>query len=825
MNRYALSAGLLILVCLAQAGCGTNSSHPGSAQPTPDSGAPGADSGLPDATMPPDDSGSMMMLGGGDAIAPTGDASAPFDVEPSTLQTITVPLGQAMPPAVMFTATQGGESVPVAWGVDRGNIGTIAPGPSSSASFLPTGTTGGLVDVIATYGSQTIQRQVLVQLTGQQNGVNANNVAEQGQTPTTVGQLQAGGGVGGVGGEGLGVSVTDAPTLAALTSPSSNGQGQQLAFLYPYNNTVWPRGMLAPLLMWSWATNDADAIQIKLSTTSGSFTWSGVFGRPAILSQTMGPFIRHPIPQDVWDIATNTAGGLTPSGMPDQLTVQLTIAKAGLGYGPLSETWTVAPARLTGTVYYNSYGTQLVKNWVSTDQAGNTVGAAILSVRSGDTGPSLVVGQNSPTNAQGVPTDDSGCRVCHVVSSRGRWLITQSEQGTPGDGQSYLYDLTAPNVQGSSVTLMQQGTFTWAAMVGDGSYALTNAIDPSSSNPGVTNSAAGTATSSFWQFGASPQPATFTGLPAGVAAGYPSYSPDDKYIAYIDVTGATNNVDGPLMVGTYSNTTQTFANLQNLASPVSGQRIGYPVFLPDDSAVLFETEVRPSQSDKVMVTRNGARSNLWWLSPGAASPMPTALATLNGTGYLPIGPNNHGIAGATDPQSSYNETGFDDTTLNYEPTVLPIAEGGYAWVVFTSRRMYGNELTSVPWQSWPPSYNTTKLSEATVKKLWVAAIDLNAPPGSDPSHPAFYLPAQEILAGNSRGFWVLDPCEPDGQSCQSGDQCCNGYCEANGDGGALICSNTTPTCAAVQDKCTTAASCCDSTNLCVNGFCAPQQSN
>ena len=43
------------------------------------------------------------------------------------------------------------------------------------------------------------------------------------------------------------------------------------------------------------------------------------------------------------------------------------------------------------------------------------------------------------------------------------------------------------------------------------------------------------------------------------------------------------------------------------------------------------------------------------------------------------------------------------------------------------------------------------------KKLWVAAIDLNAPAGTDPRHPAFYLPAQELLAGNARGFWVVDP--------------------------------------------------------------------
>ena len=38
----------------------------------------------------------------------------------------------------------------------------------------------------------------------------------------------------------------------------------------------------------------------------------------------------------------------------------------------------------------------------------------------------------------------------------------------------------------------------------------------------------------------------------------------------------------------------------------------------------------------------------------------------------------------------------DDVDLNYEPTVNPRPSGGYVWVVFTSRRMYGNEATIPP---------------------------------------------------------------------------------------------------------------------------------
>jgi hypothetical protein len=170
-------------------------------------------------------------------------------------------------------------------------------------------------------------------------------------------------------------------------------------------------------------------------------------------------------------------------------------------------------------------------------------------------------------------------------------------------------------------------------------------------------------------------------------------------------------------------------------------------------------------------------------------------------------------------------TPAQDVTLNYEPTVGPIAGGGYAWVVFTSRRMYGGVAQLDPWTSDPRQYAWLDPGQITDKKLWVAAVDLNATPGTDPSHPAFYLPAQELRAGNSRGYWSLQACQGDGQSCVTGTQCCGGYCQAEGFDAGLTCTSHVPPCSSTYEKCTTTADCCGSSGAvsCVNGVCTLTQ--
>ncbi len=737
----------------------------------------GLDGGGLDGTLPPDDGPSF-----GDGMlsdAPTGgDASQPFDVQPAALQTITVAAGQRTP-TVTFGALQNGQPVSVGWSTDRGDLGTIAAGPSATGVFVPTGAFGGVATVIAGRNGQTVKRQVQIQLTASQNGATAG---QGGQVAGTIGGLTAGGGVGGVGGEGLGGPASGGD-VTALGNPQANAS---LKLLYPYDNTVWPRGLLAPLLQWDWSTGDADAIKIKLTTTSSSFTWTGTFGRPAILAQTGGKFIRHPIPQDVWEMATSSAGGA------DKVTVALTIAKGGVGYGPITETWTIATGRLSGIIYYNSYGTQLAQNSDGAVGGNGRFGGAVLSIHVGDTGPKLAAGATT--------ADSRGCRVCHSVAAGGSRLVVQH-----GDnyGTSSAYDLSPT---GANTERAMANGATFPAVSPDG----TRMLSASGQLYPLPNAAA-----------ASP----VSGLTAVTSdLGTPAFSPDGKLVVFNPMTGPTLHATQTLGVMSFDAATGAFTGFVTVVDDNGkgpNTRPGWPAFLPDGKTLVFHHQSDPGLDGNsgAMNTRKGSKAQIHWTS--ATGIAVNTLDNLNGKGYLPkLGtPVSMSCTGDGSEVGTIDPDHGDDVNLNYEPTVNPLGAGGYAWVVFTSRRMYGSVASIPPFCSDPRGVDL--IQNITPKKLWVAAIDLNAAPTADASHPAFYLPAQELLAGNSRAFWVLDPCRTDGTSCQTGDQCCNGYCEANGDGGALVCSNTLPnaSCAKLGDKCGAASDCCDANAACIGGFC------
>ncbi|HEY1691100.1 MAG TPA: Ig-like domain-containing protein [Polyangiaceae bacterium] len=711
-----------------------------------DTFAPGSghDGGVADGTAG-DATGSSdgpTLLGDGMA----GDsASGPLAIAPANA-TLAVPYG-TQKPTVTFTATAGGVSVPASFTIDLGQIATIG---ASSGVLTPSGVIGGAAHVTATFGGQSVSTTITVTVTMQQNGA-----------PTGYDAGGGTGGNGGVGGNGPGGQV-GASGQAVLNGTPTTDTG--LAWLYPYDNTVWPQGLLAPLLQWTpGAVGSYDAVRIHLSEPG--FDYEGYFAANG------SPFNDHPILQQTWD-------ALSYSNQGGKVAVTLVFSSGGKAYGPLTETWSIAQGTLTGTVYYNSYGTALATNYCAAASwnggAQICFGGATLAIKHGLTSPVLVAGTNSP------PGDDSGCRVCHSVAAQGAQLVTQH-----GDNyaQASAYALAAPVTE--TVMGPASGLFAFPAVSPDGTLLFNNCGPLPGTSPA--------ATSALYSIPSGNAVAT-TGLPAGLAASTPVFSPDGKHIAYGDYGGdkvSLASID-------YDPATNTFSNQQNLDTPTGGDADVFPAFLPTSDAVIYERELAGSPYG---ATWSGSKGQLWWVD--LKTHTAAELKNVNGESYLPttVGTNH-----AT------------DWDLQYEPTVNPVVSGGYAWVVFTSRRLYGNVATQDPWLSDPRNYDPA--SAPNTKKLWVAAIDLNAPPGTDPSHPAFYLPAQELLAGNSRGYWVVDPCEQDGISCLTGDQCCSGYCGPTEAG--LVCGKPPAGCVSLTNKCTQNSDCCGSSTgiECIDGFCA-----
>jgi hypothetical protein len=678
-------------------------------------------------------------------------------------------------PSLQYTATSGGAPVSVAWSIDRGELGTITV---NDGLLKPRGTLGGKARVIASVGGKTIGTDVTIRVKVVQNGPAASSV------DAGVDSGEGAGGRGGVGGNPEGASVPPA-VLAVLRGTATADPG--LKWVYPYDATVWPRGILAPQLQWTaGAQGDYDALMIRVAETN--FSFEGTYAKNG------SSFVNHPLPQSVWQAIAQSNEG-------EEVSVSLTFAKNGAAYGPIVEKWKIASAPLKGTVYYNSYGTKLASNFSGALGPVSAFGAATLGIRAGASDPILVAGDNRPVE---------GCRVCHSVSSNGASLITQRRYG--GDNLYSAYDL---QTKAETTMTPNGGVYSWPAMYPDGKlfFSDSSSMDGSSATPSALYDV---------PTGTGPVSVTkkmVTGLQAGLRAATPAFSHDGKALAFNLFGGVPGANAKTLSYMTFDKSTLSFGPVTNLVTPGSNNAALWPSFLPDAKSVVYQVETRFNGRDFggtrggpsceavggcTNTNDTGTRAELWWVD--LATKTPVRLDKLNGQGYLPTGPNTHG----------------SDETLNYEPTVNPVPSGGYAWVVFTSRRLYGNIATINPWQS-DPRY-TDISSNPTTKKLWVAAVDLNAPPGTDPSHPAFYLPAQELLAGNMRGFWVVDPCKTEGNGCETGDECCGGYCRpgpAGGDGGgALVCSNQIPTCAQEFEKCTSAADCCGTRLQCINDRCA-----
>ena len=686
--RASLGLGAAAVIGLLLYACGTQNTssgfNPDGGGQGDDANADGGDDTTDDMKQFGDDGGSTSML----TIMP-----------PSATLMAT---GKGNPVMQQFVAYDVNHNqVTASWSIDNVLVGTV----DNTGLFKNPGAPGGTATITAQVGGASATAQIAVDLALTENPGGISN--------GTINQLKGGG-----------------------------NADAAFKWLYPFDKTVFPRGLASPVLQFGGTAPDAAWVHVQ--SASKTITYDGYFGpsNPGRVQWSA----------NVWQEITQSAGGADP------VAVSVTKISGGQVSGPVKETWTVAQGTLKGVVYYNSYNSTL----------GGQIGAE-LQIAPG-------------TNATLLSGGNGKCTVCHTVSADGSTMLASNNSYDTGA----RYDLK----NGASMSGTRSDyAFNFPAVYPDGSLALSTAGDR------IGGMWGGAASQLFdAKTGAQIAAPGFDGVVNHAAT--PAFSPDGKQIAFNDEDMANQNA---LAVMAFDVKTKTFSKLTVLATDTADNLLGWPSFLPDGKGVIYDNHVGQSTvgTQPNFGTWGAQRSDLKWVDIASKKVTPLDLLNgyQNGQPYLPYG--------------------MDDVQRNFEPTVLPLAVGGYYWVVFTSRRQYGNTINTV---------ETGNYGDTARKKLWVAAVDLSYTAGKDPSHPAFYLPGQEDVAGNMRGFWALPPCQQNGNNCNSGDECCTGYCrQVNGDGGQqLTCVPPPNGCAHEYEKCTQDADCCGYTMgfHCINGFCA-----
>jgi hypothetical protein len=565
----------------------------------------------------------------------------------------------------------------------------------------------------------------------------------------------------------------DAATQQALAQGGSTAGAR---VLYPYNGTVFPAGLLPPVIQWEQA-GSVSAVRLRIQSTY--FDYTGCFGANASN--------RLSIPESVWSTAAAQS-----QGGGDPFTVELTTMSGGTVMGPLTQTWTIAQGNLEGVLFYNTY---------TSPQVGT---GAVMRLRLGDAQPqAFLTDVGNPLTGP--------CWSCHSLSAGGGMLVAQRHDYLWGDYSSASFDLTLnpnPNPPAATTLLGNVAEMGLGAVSPDGTKVLTMGVPSDTSGPGFFPDGPGNVPAMI-----GPRTSKLLNTATGAEipmsgwtvqyAKMPSFSPDGTKVVF------NWHEDGnghSLGVADFNLQTNTASNIRRIYHHPTLYP-GWPFLTPDNTEVIF---VLGDTQDYVSAYPTALSSNPDPNRPLMAASDLYIVDVATGNARPLYRANGYPSAGAP----TYLPRPGRDEHLEFFPTVSPVASGGYFWLFFTSRRTYGNTMTHV-------------VDDAITKKIWVSAIAIRPDdtPVVDPSYPAFYLPGQEEAAGNIRAFAALEPCKDDGGPCTSGIDCCGGYCYQGSCGlpppGPPRCSEPPPPlCSEYGERCNTAADCCDDRARCINGYCA-----
>ena len=594
-SRTLLASSSILLLCVgfAAQGCGSDDSQFDDVGGDDDASSGGTSGGI----IVPGDGGSSGTSGasGDAAIRPLTITPATADIKVTKINGVVT----RVPESITFVASRDGAPVSDAhWFLQQGELGAI---DGATGQFVPNGNSAGTGTIIATANGGTGQALVHVTLEGEQNGGISDGTSDPGNCAT------APGGCGGVGGEPMGGAVLEAD-LTKLKTQAPEADAGGFSYLYPYDKTVFPRGILAPLLQWDWAKT-AKAVSVKV--TSPGVTFTGYYAYPVGATPEARQRIR--IDQPAWRSALNVNDG------GSFLEVDVTLLDSNdKVYGPFKRQLIVSPAPLTGTVYYNSYDSRLTGQGVVADATHPETGVlgGVLSIKVSSSDPTVSA---TPQVALPLRTPQVGdpqqkkCTACHVVSANGSTMFVQD--GTRHDeggndsssdyGHSLSFDLQQEPASRAEHEYADypndKHKFTWSAPYPDGTFAL--------SSSKITREARRVGNSGLWSK-ADGSAVSNTGLGA-VDAVTPAFAPDGSKVAFSlwggNVGGAPGNArslvamdfacgaapGSPACVGA----DKTFSAGRQLYTDPA-RYPAWPSFLPDSSGVVFNNGFGDSGQDQ-----------------------------------------------------------------------------------------------------------------------------------------------------------------------------------------------------------------------------------
>jgi hypothetical protein len=532
-------------------------------------------------------------------------------------------------------------------------------------------------------------------------------------------------------------------SATAVKALLAGGSAGSMRFLYPYAQTVFPRGLIAPTVMWDGASADYVYVHLK----SKAFEYKGCLA-PTAAGQLL-------LPQDIWVAASAHA-----AGSADPFTLSLTTISGATVTGPVSEPLVIAPATLKGSIYYNSYTTKL-------SSAAGGAGAVLR----------IIPGQNVS-----LFLGSSGCTGCHAVSANGARMVADPFfSSVQGSGASYV--LTSAGTANPAPLVGNAPNGTFVGMYPDGTLYVGNA-HPNGGMGGPRPGgplATGPASAGLFETDTGNAVAN-SNIPTG--AMMPMFSPDGKQIAFTDTAIGNGNGQG-LATMTFDKTSRSASGYKKVFQVSDASTYpGWPFFLPDDKGIVFSVGNQADFSGAGIGLGLGgaiatATSDLYMLD--VASGTSTLLA------------NAIGFASAADAASNKTYLPFGATEElhhNFYPTVSPVAAGGYFWIFFDSYRHYGN--FGLQRQLWGTAVDVSATGKYTVDASHPAFYVTGQELGTG-NHRAFTAldPCHADGASCTSG---VDCC---------GGFCTNGSCGAP----QARCSNADETCGAGHTCCDSSFQC------------------